>query len=282
MITAVTDFTTGVEILGPSAMTLKLLGPTVDYLGEGMRVWSETRMRNVRGIFDKAERKIDPSALHDSGAVAPRVLQGILSEGSFVADELSQDYFGGVLASSHSEFGRDDRAATYIQLLARLSTYQIRTHYVLYRGAQEACAAMPDIDLSHVAGRDHVGGFFVRFPRFFTSLDLSDNEMDDLPAVLTHALVGLHREGLVGVHWHFSTDRENVSASEAGQGHEFPCGGLVFGLSMFGIELFCAAHGFSGEPASIFVEPTTRFDEAMSTATVEVSAERIANLPTRA
>lgn len=277
-----TDFTTGVEILGPSALTLKLLGPTVDYLGEGMRVWSETRMRNVRGIFDKAERKIDPSTLRDSGAVAPRVLRGVLSDGSFVTDELSQDYFGGVLASSHSESGRDDRAATYIELLARLSTYQIRTHYVLYCAAQVACAAMPGIDLSHVAGRDRVGDFFMRFPRFFTLLDLSDSEMDDLPAVLTHALVGLHREGLIGVHWHFSTDRDNVSASEAGQGHEFPCGGLVFGLSMFGIELFCAAHGFSGEPASTFVEPSPHFEAAMSTAIARVSADRLANLPTTA
>jgi hypothetical protein len=276
------DITTGVELLGPSALTLKLLGPTVNYLGSGLQAWSETRVENIRGIFSKAEQKVEMAALLESGAVPPRVLRGVLSEGSFVTDELFQDYFGGVLLSSHSEGGRDDRAATYIELLSRLSTYQIRTHYVLYSAAQAACYMLPEVDLSDVAGRERVGDFFVRFPKFIFALDLSDDEMDDLSAVLTHALVGLHREGLIGVHWHFSTDVDNVSASEAGRGYKFPCGGLVFGISMFGIELFAAAHGFSGEPARTFTEPTASFDAAMSTPVPRVSAERIADLPSRA
>jgi hypothetical protein len=50
---------------------------------------------------------------------------------------------------------------------------------------------------------------------------------------------------------------------------------------MFGIELFAAAHGFSGEPARTFTEPTAGFDAGMSTAVPTVGAERIADLPTR-
>ncbi len=244
-----------------------------------MLALAESRVKNIRAILWKAERKTDPTALLPSGAVAPRVLAGVMSEGSFVTDELFQDYFGGVLLSSHSDSGRDDRGSTYIQLLSRLSSYQIRTHYLLYCAGRAACIALSRVDLSDVAGRERVGDFFVRFPQFFFSLELTDDEMDNLQAILTHALVGLHREGLIGTHWHFSTDRDNVSASIAGQGHAYPRGGVVFGVSPFGIELFCAAHGFSGDAARTFTDPEASFDTGMSTKVETMIAERIVTFP---
>ena len=256
-----------------------MLGPTADYLGRGVLALAESRVNNIRAIFRKAERKTDPTALLPSGAVAPRVLAGVMSDGSFVTDELFQDYFGGVLLSSHSDSGGDDRGSTYIQLLSRLSSYQIRTHYLLYCAVRAACIALSDVDLSDVAGRERVGDFFVRFPQFFFSLELTDDQMGNLQAILTHALVGLHREGLIGTHWHFSTDRDNVSASIAGRGHAYPRGGLVFGVSPFGIELFCAAHGFSGDAARTFTDPKASFDTGMSTKVETMIAERIVTFP---
>lgn len=157
-----TELTTGVELLAPSGLTLRLLGPTADYLGSGIRAWSEARVQNIRGILDKAGRKLDPESLSESGAVAPRVLRGILNDGSFVTDELAQDYFGGVLASSHSHHGRDDRAATYTELLSRLSTYQIRVHYLLYQAGSEidlvAAERRNARKLARTAQRDAEGG----------------------------------------------------------------------------------------------------------------------------
>lgn len=248
------DLSTAVGLLGPSALTLKMLGPTADYVGEGVKSWAEARVLNVRGIFAKAETKIESPALVADGAVAPRVLRGILDDGSFIEDELTQDYLGGVLASSHSEGGRDDRAATYIDVLARLSNYQIRAHYLLYRAAQRIAADLPGIDLSSVAGRDALGPLFARFPGVWLALALSDAEMDNVAALLAHSMVGLHREGLIAVQWRYSTDPEELrEMSDCDR--RFPSGGLEFGLSMFGIELFCAAHGFKDEPARAFSGP---------------------------
>jgi hypothetical protein len=277
----VSDITTAVELLGPSSLALKMLGPTADYFGQGMRSLAETRVNNIRSIFNKAECKTDASALLPSGAVAPRVLAGIMGDGSYVTDELFQDYFGGVLLSSHSESGRDDRSSTYVQLLSRLSSYQIKAHYLLYCAARAACLSLPEVELSDVAGRERVGDFFLRFPQFFFTLDLSDDEMGNLQALLNHAFVGLHREGLIGARWHFSTDAENVSGSIAGQGHVYTRGGLVYRISPFGIELFCAAHGFSGESASTFTDPDSNFEAGMSTSIETMTAERIAIFPMR-
>ena len=51
----------------------------------------------------------------------------------FCDDELSAEYFGGVLASSRPGVSRDDRGSSFTALLGRLTTYQIRTHFIFYR-----------------------------------------------------------------------------------------------------------------------------------------------------
>ncbi len=272
------DVGTGIALFGPSALTLKLLGPTADYIGDGARTWTESRVANVQAILRKAESKVTETQLSNHGAVAPRVLRGIVDDGSFFEDELSQDYLGGLLASSHSDQGRDDRAATYIDLLARLSTYQIRTHYVLYRAAQRLCATYPSVDLSSVAGRNEIGGLFVRFPPYLRALELSDDELGIVGALVNHAFVGLHREGLIATEWRLATDPEDLRRMMGGDTRFPGGGGIVFGLSMFGIELYSAAHGLSGQPSALFSGPSERFDKLMSTDVPEIAALRVAEL----
>jgi hypothetical protein len=62
----------------------------------------------------------------------PKVLKVILEEGAFCDDELASEYFAGVLASSRTQNDRDDRGATYAQLVSRVSNYQIRFHYLFH------------------------------------------------------------------------------------------------------------------------------------------------------
>lgn len=114
----------------------KVLGPTADYFGEEIKMFAEKRVNNIKKIFSSAERKLG-SKVNDIGKVPPKVLRGILNEGSFSEDELCVEYFGGLLASSRSEISRDDRAAYYISLLGHLSSYQIRTHYIFYSVLKE-------------------------------------------------------------------------------------------------------------------------------------------------
>lgn len=86
----------------------KLLGPTADYLGGELQAYTQRRMENVGRIFSRAESKLGDK-LERPGQVPPKVLKTIINDGSYADDELAVEYFGGVLASSRTEIGRDDR-----------------------------------------------------------------------------------------------------------------------------------------------------------------------------
>ena len=60
----------------------------------------------------------------------------VLNEGPFCDDQVTAEYLGAVMASSRSTVERDDRGAAFLSLLTRLSSYQIRAHYVLYQTVQ--------------------------------------------------------------------------------------------------------------------------------------------------
>src|SRR6266496_693093 len=105
--------------IGSAKIVEKLLGPTADYLGTGLRSWTEKRVENTRRIFTHAAKLLG-DRLESPGSVPPKVLKGILDDGSFCDDELSAEYFGGVLASSRTGVSRDDRGASFTALLGRL------------------------------------------------------------------------------------------------------------------------------------------------------------------
>ncbi len=86
---------------GSAKIVEKLLGPTAEYLGGGIRDYTKKGMTNLGRIFEHAA-KILGDKLDEPGPVPPRVLKGILQEGYFCEDELTAKYFGGVLASSRS------------------------------------------------------------------------------------------------------------------------------------------------------------------------------------
>ena len=109
----------------------KLLGPTADYLGEGLRDLTRRRVESIGRILSKASTKLG-SQLDEPGQVPPRVLKTVLNEGSYCEDPVALEYFGGVLASSRTERGRDDRGARVAKVVDNLSTYQLRTHYLIY------------------------------------------------------------------------------------------------------------------------------------------------------
>jgi hypothetical protein len=110
----------------------KILGQTADYVGKGVLSWTQGRVENVRNIFAAAQRRLGDK-IDTPGSVPPRVLAGIINEGSYYDDPLATEYLGGVLASSRTEVSRDDRGASFLSLVTALSAYQLRTHYILYR-----------------------------------------------------------------------------------------------------------------------------------------------------
>jgi len=212
----------------------RVLGPTADYIGKELAHFTERRVVNLKRIFVKAENALG-SRVDEAGRVPPRVLALLLSEGSFCDDELGAEYFGGVLASSRSRVGQDDRGVAMMALLGRLSAYQIRCHYGFY--------ATLRIKAKEAAAR---GKEFVPFGRvewnlrdvhmsqdgFDRMMAFEGEEASRTQALQEHVLAGLGREMLISNY--------NMDSPHKPRGSRFR---LQIVPSPLGVELFLWAHG---------------------------------------
>lgn len=237
---------------------MKMLGPTAEYIGGGVQDWTERRVQNVQRVLGKAQRKLLPGEVDEPGGVPPRVLKGVLEEAQFADDELVAEYLGGVLASSRSENGRDDRAATYSALIGRLSTYQLRLHYALYESARRALAGEPiKLSISHERERDTK--VFWPFDAIAASMAFSTKELQESPEIIKHSLHGFRREELIADTWAMGPPQLLRQHAEPG-GLAFPSTGLVVSLSPMGIGLFVIAHGKkTGDPLDQYLRPDEPF-----------------------
>lgn len=246
---------TGLAIIGTAALggkdiIVKLLGPTADYLGEGLKNCTEKGVKNVENIFIIAQRKLG-NKIENEGAVPPKVLKGILEEGYFCDDFIAAEYLGGVLASSRSGISRDDRGAVLIALLSRLSTYQIRTHYVLYHLIKTTYDGT-DITPNTSEGRDKLG-LCVPGSTYEAAMDFSENE--DVNILLSHIMFGLAKEGLI-------ENNFSIGSKESLQKifKNAPTEGIIFQPSMLGIELFLWAYGKSDLTNKDFFQSNNNFE----------------------
>lgn len=230
---------TGLAILGGAAGSAKLLermlGPTADYIGDGLKDWTERRLKNVGSIFQSAIEKAGDK-LNQDGGVPPKVLKGVLVEGQFCDDLLSQEYFGGILASSRSGVSRDDRGATIIALLSHLSTYQIRAHYIFYFLVKQLFNGR-DLTLTLPLSRS-LAEIYIPESSFSSSMAFSDDEMPQFSQILSHIMFGLKKEDLIEPFLHFgSAEYLKTYFSEAT--HQ----GLIFQPTVLGVELSLWAYG---------------------------------------
>lgn len=229
------DTSTGLTILataiGSANIIEKILGPTADYIGNNLKEWTERRVKNVSRIFQIASDKLG-SRIDSVGSVPPKVLKGILEEGSFCEDEISAEYFGGVLASSRSENIRNDIGAGFIALLAQLTTYQIRTHYIFYHTFRQIYNGM-DLFVGDFNNRSQMKTF-IPYDDYDRSMDFSEKENPN--NILDHSIWGLNREELISSWCHgekeYLEKDYNVSNS-----------GIIVAPSAYGVELFLWVHG---------------------------------------
>ena len=166
------------------------------------------------------------------------------------------EYLGGVLASSRTEMGRDDRAATYSALISRLSTYQLRLHYALYESARQALSGRP-ISLAISAERARQARLFWDLGELRAAMAFSDDEHHQYPEIFRHCLQGFVRENLISdVYALGGPDllRKHVD------GLVFPSYGLVAALTPLGVSLFVIAHGKkTGDPLTRYLQVDEKF-----------------------
>ena len=105
----------------------KVLGPTAIEVGKDLRkIYVAGRDR----IFSAAHRKIRNP---DDGKQANlRVTHGVILNGACTEDEICAEYFGGILAASRSDDGRNDDAIQFVEVIKSMSSKQLRLHYVIY------------------------------------------------------------------------------------------------------------------------------------------------------
>ena len=236
-----------VTVVGAGAITAylakdgvaKLLGPTAEYLGEGLRNLTQRRAESIGKIFSNASKKLG-SQLETPGQVPPRILKTVMNDASYCEDPLVLEYFGGVLASSRTDDGRDDRGARLMKIVENLSTYQIRTHYLLYSTIASLFSnSGKQLGTSEDRIRLRV---FLPFTGYATSMMFSQKELDN-PQILMHIWSGLYSDGLIEDQWHFGS-HEVIKKRFANASED----GILYQPSAMGAELFLWAFGYGASP----------------------------------
>lgn len=164
----------------------RLLGPSADYLGGELKDLVQKSQRNLASVFQRAERKCGPK-LEEDGAVNPRVLKHIYDEARFSDDDLLAEYFAGVLASSRTKDGKDDRGVYYSQIVKALSVYQTRMHYFFYY-LMWLHSKGSSIDLNDYYGRQKLT---LVVPASVYEGTFGVAEEQEEMGIITHSLAGL-------------------------------------------------------------------------------------------
>ena len=223
----------------------KLLGPTADYLGAGLRDFTQKRTENVGRIFANAEEKLGEKS-DSEGSVPPKVLKTIINDGSYNDDAVAVEYFGGVLASSKSELGRDDRGARMAKLVDELSTYQVRTHYLIYATIREK---FKDSGYQFNAEDRGKMKLFFPYPHYLDAMDFSPEERRKGETLLRHTFFGLSNDGLIGNGFQYGP-KDSMQKSIKGAKHD----GVMCEPSALGAELFLWAFGHGDQELAYILD----------------------------
>lgn len=226
--------------LGSAKLVEKLLGPTADYVGQGLRDWTEKRVANIHNIFHIAADRLGED-LDKEGGVPPRILKGILDEGSFCDDPLMAEYFGGVLASSRTNVSHDDRGMAFLSVISNLSAYQVRSHYIFYiLFHRDFKGSKLDTLYPRWSGAPLL--IYMPYTVYAAMMNLQDDE--DVAAIAAHSLNGLERNSLTSSFAYGTPEKLRVFANIYCP-ENIKSEGLMVGFAPFGAELFCYVHGQS-------------------------------------
>jgi hypothetical protein len=267
------DVTTAVAIIGSVAaggatlganVVEKLLGPTADYLGNGIRNWTERRVENIGKVFQIASERLGDK-INEDGAVPPRVLKGILEEGSFTDDHISRLYLGGVLASSRSGESRDDRGVEYINLFSALSSYQKRTHYIFYHIVKKLFDGVPLILGTEWGVFEQE--IYLTQAVYNKAMAFSENENPDV--IVRQTLPALYRQFMIGTEFQVGGPTEfhrmqtwetSYNATARLNLGDVTSPGLIFQPTIGGVEVFLWAYGKGALPYESFFESENKFE----------------------
>lgn len=244
----------------------KLLGPTFDYMGGGLKDLVQQRHEKTEEIFENAQNKLGEK-IDKPGTVPPKVLKTLINDASFSTDPLAVEYFGGVLASSRTELGRDDRGDRHAKTVDGLSTYQLRAHYLIYATISKIFANQAK-SFAHSSDRRQLQ-IFIPFEDFVRAMELTEEEVSN-PQIINHIFTGLSSDDLIEGTWQAGGQEDFKNLFK-----DAPSAGIVCQPSSQGAELYLWAHGvgdkeidhaLSGELTGGFSGLPDQVPNALSTA----------------
>jgi hypothetical protein len=153
------DLGTGLAIFGVTKALKKVLEPSAEVIGQELKGATQWGIDNIKKIGKNFNKKVKQKSLTGEEQLNPRVLKIVLQEGAKSDNELMAEYFGGVLASSLSEVSRDDRGTSFAALVGRLTTYQIRAHYIFYNAVKTLFDGRSDISLINSRNKNRLEVF---------------------------------------------------------------------------------------------------------------------------
>lgn len=167
-------------------------------------------------------------------------MKTIINDGSYNDDTVAVEYFGGVLASSKTELGRDDRGARMARLVDDLSTYQLRTHFLIYATIKQL---FKDKGLVFNMDDRNKMEIFIPYPFYTDAMDFSQEEHSKGETLLRHTFFGLANDGLIENSFQYGS-KENMSKRFSKAEYD----GILCQPSALGAELFLWAFGQGDNP----------------------------------
>lgn len=240
------------SLIGNAKLIERLLGPACDYLGQIILQLTRKMCDNIGKIFRNAEHKIG-DRINEDGRVSPKALKSIIENGAWCEEDLQCEYFGGVLASARSSISRDDRGAYFSNMVAGLSSYQVRMHYLLYFEMNYLFKGT-DYNICESATRDKLE-IFIPLDTFLVALDFSEEETKRISELIPHIMFGLSSFGLIENNFLYGPKESLLERYSRADSY-----GIIVQPSQQGLELFMWAYGYGLETLSSFFSETIVFN----------------------
>lgn len=197
----------------------KLLGPTLDEIGNDLQKLYSTGRDKIIAV---AIRK---SNVKDGKKANLRVARDVFWNGSFTDEAICAEYFGGILASSRSTDGKDDRGVYYTDIIKSLSSQQLLLHYIIYHSLNKLWREMSsDKNRPNVGDANEIGQYHIWF---------ATKEVEESGIIsMEKDLIALNSKGLIN-------DFEG-KAHKLEEGREIPYTHVQ--PTTLGVQLYAVAH----------------------------------------
>jgi len=207
----------GAAIVSAAYAAKKILGPTLDTIGEDLNsLYAAGRDR----VMLAAARKVEN--LDDGRCANLRTARDVLWHGAFTEDAVSAEYYGGLLAASRSRDGKDDTAIPFVNAIKSLSRRQLKMHYDLYWSLEQILLAQWADGVQHEMA------------------EIVDGRTVCITGALTVSPVDLkvlEQQGLVGA---WTIEDMKIPTAPGAPRRGVDC--ISARSSMFGVMLYAAAH----------------------------------------